>query len=383
VAYVDPGNFAANLTAGARYGYSLGWVIVAASLMAMLVQYLAAKLGVATGRDMAELCREHLPAAAAYGLWAQAELMAMATDMAEFVGAAIGLNLLFGMPLLAAAGGTAVVSFAVLALGQREHRRFELVTTALLGLVGLGFCYDLIAAGPSLTSVASGLVPSLPGSEGFTLVAAIVGATIMPHAVYVHSALAKQHATTGDSPAQARALRSQRLDVATALGGAGLVNLAMVLVAAALSSRSGSAGPGTIEAAHAGLAHLVGGGAALAFAVALLASGFSSSSVGTYAGQVIMQGFTKWRVPLPVRRGVTMLPAVLVIGAGLPPTTALVASQVALSFGIPFVLLPLLALTSRPNIMGCLVNHRLTTAAAGIVAAVVITVNACLLCTAF
>jgi manganese transport protein len=379
VAYVDPGNFATNITAGARYGYSLAWVIMVANLMAMLVQYLSAKVGVATGKDLPELCREHLPRPVAYGLWAQAEFIAMATDMAEFVGAAIGLNLLFGVRLPAAALMTASVSFAVLALGQRGYRRFELMIGGLLGLVSLGFCYDLATVGTDPGQAASGLVPGLAGSGSLLLVAAIMGATIMPHAVYLHSALTKSRVPRRDDSERRGLLRIQRLDVMTALGGAGLVNLAMVFVAASLFSRAGRTGPGTIEAAHADLGRLVGGGAALAFAVALLASGFSSSSVGTYAGQVVMQGFTARRIPLFVRRGLTMLPALLVLGLGLPPTDSLVISQVVLSFGIPFALLPLVALTRRADIMGPLVNCWLTTAAAGTVAAVIITVNMYLL----
>ncbi|HEX6453431.1 MAG TPA: Nramp family divalent metal transporter [Trebonia sp.] len=383
VAYIDPGNFATNITAGARYGYSLAWVIVAANLMAMLVQYLSAKVGVATGKDLPELCREHLTRPVAYGLWAQAELIAMATDVAEFVGAAIGLNLLLGVPLSAAALITAIVSFAVLALGQRGYRRFELMISGLLGLVSLGFCYDLAAVGTDSRQAVSGLVPGLAGSGSLLLVAAIIGATVMPHAVYLHSALTKSRVPCRDDSERRELLRIQRLDVVTALGGAGLVNLAMVFVAASLFSRAGRTGQGTIEAAHADLARLAGGGAALAFAVALLASGISSSSVGTYAGQVVMQGFTTRRIPLFVRRGFTMLPALLVLGLGLPPTSSLVISQVVLSFGIPFALLPLVALTRRADIMGPLVNRRFTTAAAGTVAAVIITVNVYLLYATF
>ncbi len=378
VAYIDPGNFATNITAGARYGYSLAWVIVAANLMAMLVQYLSAKVGAATGKDLSELCREHLVRPVAYGLWAQAELIAMATDMAEFIGAAIGLNLLFGVPLPAAAPITAIVAFAILALDQRGRRRFELTIAGLLGLVSLGFCYDLATVGADPRQAASGLAPHLAGNDILLLTAAIIGATVMPHAIYLHSALTKAR-TSGHRDAERRELlRAQRLDVITALGGAGLVNLVMVFVAASLFSRTGT-GPGTIEAAHADLSRIAGGGAALAFAVALFASGISSSSVGTYAGQVVMQGFTARRIPLFARRGLTMLPAFLVLTLGLPPTSSLLISQVVLSFGIPFALLPLVALTRRADIMGTLVNRRLTTAAAGTVAAVIITVNMYLL----
>jgi manganese transport protein len=383
VAYIDPGNFATNITAGASYGYSLAWVVVAANLMAMLVQYLSAKVGVATGKDLAELCREHLPRPVAYGLWVQAELVAMATDMAEFVGAAIGLNLLFGVPLSAAAPITAIIAFAILALEQHGFRSFELVISGILGVVSLGFCYDLAAVRTDPGRAAAGLVPGFAGRGSLLLTAAIIGATVMPHAVYLHSALTKSRLSSRDDAARRKLLRVQRADVVAALGSAGLVNLAMVFVAASLFSRAGMTGPGTIEAAHTGLSRLAGGGAALAFAVALLASGISSSSVGTYAGQVVMQGFTTRRIPLLVRRGLTMLPAFLVLGLGLPPTSSLVFSQVVLSFGIPFTLLPLVALTRRADIMGPLVNHRLTTAAAVTVVAMIITMNVYLLYATF
>jgi manganese transport protein len=380
VAYIDPGNFATNITAGAGYGYSLAWVVVAANLMAMLVQYLSAKVGVATGKDLAELCRAHLPRPVTYGLWAQAELVAMATDMAEFVGAAIGLNLLFGVPLFAAAPITAVIAFAILALQQRGFRSFELVISGILGIVSLGLVYDLAVVPTDPGQAVAGLVPGFAGRGSLLLVAAIIGATVMPHAVYLHSALTKSRLSNPDDAMRRKLLRVQRLDVVAALGGAGLVNLAMVFVAASLFSHTGMAGPGTIGAAHADLSRMAGGGAALAFAVALLASGISSSSVGTYAGQVVMQGFTTRRIPLLARRGLTMVPAFFVLGLGLPATSSLVFSQVVLSFGIPFALVPLVALTRRADIMGPLVNHRLTSAAAVTIVTLIIVMNVYLLC---
>jgi manganese transport protein len=395
VAYVDPGNFATNLTAGARFGYSLAWVIVAANLMAMLVQYLSAKVGVATGKDLPELCRDHLPRAVSRGLWVQAELVAMATDLAEFVGAAIGLNLLFGLPLLAAGLITAVVAFGILALDQRGYRRFELAIAGLLGLVLLGFAYDLVAVGVDPAGIAAGLVPGLGGSgpaasglglggsDVLLLVAAIIGATVMPHVVYLHSALTKSRVSCRDDAERRQVLRFQRVDVVIALGVAGLINLAMLFVAASLFSRTGTTHGGSIQAAHADLARMVGGGAALAFAVALLASGLSSSSVGTYAGQVVMQGFVGRRIPVFLRRGVTMLPALVVLAAGLPPTGSLVISQVVLSFGIPFALVPLVALTRRADIMGPLANHAVTTAAAACIAGLIIVLNGFLLYVTF
>ncbi|MFY9891146.1 MAG: Nramp family divalent metal transporter [Streptosporangiaceae bacterium] len=385
IAYVDPGNFATNFSAGATFGYTLAWVIVIANLMAMLVQYLSAKIGVATGKDLPQLCREQLPRSVSRGLWVQAELVAMATDVAEFVGAAVGLNLLFGAPLLVAGMITAIVAFGILALDQRGYRRFELAIIALLGIVLLGFAYDLIAVHPSGASIAAGLVPRLDGSASLLLAVGIVGATVMPHVVYLHSALTKGRVNCRDEAEKRELVRFQRVDVLIALGAAGLVNLAMLFVAAALFSQAGGSGQaaavagGSIEAAHADLGRMVGGGAALAFAVALLASGLSSSSVGTYAGQVVMQGFIGRTVPLFTRRALTMLPALIVLALGLPPTTCLVISQVVLSFGIPFALVPLVALTRRADIMGTLVNRRLTTCAAAGTAGLIIVMNVYLL----
>jgi manganese transport protein len=380
VAYVDPGNFATNVSAGARFGYRLAWVIAVANLMAMLVQYLSAKVGVATGQDLPELCRAHLPRPVSAGLWVQAELVAMATDLAEFVGAAIGLNLVFGVPLPAAGVITAIVAFAILALDQRGYRRFELAIAALLGLVLLGFAYDLVAVRVSPARIAAGLVPGLDGSSAMLLLTAgIIGATVMPHVIYLHSALTKSRVSCSDDAERRQLLRFQRADVLIALGAAGLINLAMLFVAASLLHRAGAPHGGSIEAAHHELGRLVGGGAALAFAVALLASGLSSSSVGTYAGQVVMQGFIGRRIPLFLRRAVTMAPALIVLGAGLPPTGSLVISQVVLSFGIPFALVPLVLLTRRADIMGALVNRRVTTAAAACVAGLIIVLNGYLL----
>ena len=384
VAYIDPGNFATNFSAGAKFGYALAWVIVVANLMAMLVQYLSAKTGVATGRDLPELCREHLPRAVSAGLWVQAELIAMATDLAEFIGAAIGLNLLFHVRLLPAGLITAVVAFGILALEQRGYRRFELAICGLLGIVFLGFAYDLIAVRIAPGALAAGFVPSVPGGDALLLVAGIIGATVMPHVVYLHSALTKSRVHCSDDTERRELLRFQRLDVVIALGAAGLINLAMLFVAAALFSQAGGvAGADSIRAAHLELGRVVGGGAALAFAVALLASGLSSSSVGTYAGQVVMQGFIGRRIPLFFRRGLTMLPALLVLGLGLPATSSLVISQVVLSFGIPFALVPLVLITRRPDIMGPLVNRPVTTAATSAIAAVIICLNAYLLWVTF
>jgi manganese transport protein len=374
VAYVDPGNFATNFSAGATFGYALGWTVVAANLMAMLVQYLSAKTGVATGRDLPELCRDEFGRAASVGLWAQAELIAMATDLAEFIGAALGLNLLFHVPLFPAGLITAAVAFGILALEQRGYRPFELAIAGLLGIVFLGFVYDLADVGASPRGVAAGLVPGL-ASDRLLLVSGIIGATVMPHVVYLHSALTKSRVSCSDDRERRELLRFQRLDVLVALGAAGLINLAMLFVAASVFHRAGGLNADSIQAAHAGLGRLVGGGAALAFAAALLASGLSSSSVGTYAGQVVMQGFVRRRIPLFARRWLTMLPALVVLALGLPATDSLVISQVVLSFGIPFALVPLVMLTSRRDVMGMHVNRRLTTVLAWSCAALISLLN--------
>jgi manganese transport protein len=383
VAYIDPGNFATNFSAGARYGYALVWVIVLANLMAMLVQYLSAKTGVATGRDLPELCREHFPRPVSLGLWVQAELVAMATDLAEFVGAAVGLNLLFNVPLFPSGLLTAIVAFAILSLEQRGYRRFELAITGLLGIVFFGFAYDLLMVGAEPAHIASGLVPGFAGSDSMLLAAGIIGATVMPHVVYLHSALTKSRVVCRDDGERRELLRFQRLDVLVGLGVAGATNLAMLFIAASLFYRTGNSGVDSIEAAHAGLAELVGGGAALAFAVALLASGLSSSSVGTYAGQVVMQGFIRRRIPLFLRRGLTMLPALVVLGLGLPTTESLVVSQIVLSFGIPFALVPMVLLTRRADIMGPFVNRPITTVAGSTIATAIIALNVYLLYNTF
>jgi manganese transport protein len=379
VAYVDPGNFATNIAGGATYGYRLVWVVVAANLMAMLVQYLSAKIGIAAGRSLPELCRDSFPRFVSRGLWVQAEAIAIATDLAEFVGAAIALNLLFGVPPLAAGLMTAAVAFAILGLERRGYRRFELAVAAMLGIVLLGFAYDLVQVGLDLPGLAAGFVPGFAGSDSVLLAVGIIGATVMPHVVYLHSALTQDRLPADGEQQRRRLLRLQRVDVVLAMGIAGLINLTMLVVAAGLFNSRGETGVDTIEGAHAEIGRLLGGGAALAFAVALLASGLSSSSVGTYAGQVVMQGFVRRRIPLFLRRSITMAPALVVLGLGLDATTTLVLSQVILSFGIPFALVPTILFTSRRDLMGGLVNRRATTAAAWIAAAVIIGLNLFLL----
>jgi manganese transport protein len=379
IAYVDPGNFATNVQGGAKFGYLLLWVVLLANLMAMLIQYLSAKLGIVTDRNLAELCRERFPRPVSWGLWVQAELMAMSTDIAEFVGAALGLNLLFGVPLVTAGVLTGFVAFAILELQTRGYRRFELAISGLLGIIFLGFLYETLRIGPSAHASLGGLVPHLHGSEAALLAVGIIGATVMPHVIYLHSALTNGRIPPQNDRERARILRFERIDVIVALGLAGVVNLAMLAVAAKLFHGTGHTGVTTISQAHAGFADLVGGGAALAFAVALLASGASSSSVGTYAGQIVMQGFINFRIPLVVRRLLTMIPAMVVLAVGINPTTALVVSQVVLSFGIPLALVPLVMLTSSRAVMGIHVNSRTVSAVAWSVAALISAFNVYLL----
>jgi manganese transport protein len=379
VAYIDPGNFATNIAGGAKYGFLLVWVIIAANLMAMLVQYLSAKTGIATGRNLPELCRERFPRPVTWGLWAQAEAIAIATDLAEFVGAAIALNLLFGVPPFVAGLMTAAVAFAILALQTRGYRRFELAIAGFLGIVCLGFVYDLLQVGVDTRGFASGLVPGFAGTDSILLAVGILGATVMPHVVYLHSALTSSRIPARDVSERRELLRFQRVDVAIAMSIAGFINLTMLVVASELFHDSGRTGVDTIEGAHAGIEALIGGGAALAFAVALLASGLSSSSVGTFAGQVVMQGFINFRINLFIRRAITMAPALIVLALGLDPSSTLVISQVVLSFGIPFALVPMILLTRNRAVMGELVNRSYTTVVAGIVAALIIGLNAFLL----
>jgi manganese transport protein len=361
IAYVDPGNFATNIQGGARYGYLLLWVVVVANLIAMLIQYLSAKLGIVTDRSLPQLVRERFPRAVSWGMWVQAEIMAMSTDVAEFLGAALGLNLLFGVPLFVAGLITGGIAFLILGLQSRGFRRFELAITALLGIIFAGFLYETLRIGPSAHQALHGLLPNLGSSGALYLAVGIIGATVMPHAIYLHSALTNGRMPSRNDRERGRVLRFERLDVIIALALAGLVNVAMLAVAAKLFHTPALAGLNSIPQAHAELGRLVGGTAALAFAVALLASGTASSSVGTYAGQVVMSGFINVRIPLVLRRAVTMAPALVVLAAGINPTNALVLSQVVLSFGIPLALIPLVMLTGRREVMGVHVNRPPTT----------------------
>lgn len=383
IAYVDPGNFATNIAGGSQFGYLLLWVILGANLMGMLIQNLSAKVGTATGKNLPELCREHFPRPVTFGLWVQAELIAMATDLAEFIGAAIALNLLFGIPLLPAGLITAVVAFALLGLQARGYRRFELAIGGMLGIVLLGFLVDAMLIDHDAKGIAEGFIPGFEGTDSVLLATGILGATVMPHAIYLHSALMSNRIPARDARDRRVLLRFQRVDILIAMGIAGVVNMAMLVIAASLFHDTGRDDVDTIEGAHAGFEALLGPGAALAFAVALLASGFASSSVGTYSGQVVMQGFIRRTIPMVLRRAITMAPALIVLAAGLDPSRSLVISQVVLSFGIPFALVPLVLLTRRRDVMGELVNRRLTTLVAGAVAALIIVLNVFLLVRTF
>jgi manganese transport protein len=312
----------------------------------------------------------------------QAEIIAMATDLAEFVGAAIALNLLFGIPLFPAGLITAAVAFGLLGLQGRGYRHFEVVIAGMLGVILLGFLYDTLRIGADAGAVAGGFVPSFSGTESVLLATGILGATVMPHVIYLHSALTQNRMPASDDRDRRRQLRWQRVDVLIAMGIAGLINISMLVIAASLFNTRGIPVE-TIEQAHRGFGDLVGHGAALAFALALLASGFASSSVGTYSGQVVMQGFTDRSIPLVLRRLVTMTPALVVLAIGIDPTRALVISQVVLSFGIPFALVPLIVLTRRHEVMGPLVNRAVTTAVATVVAGLIIALNAFLLVDTF
>lgn len=375
IAYVDPGNFATNFSAGSGYGYLLLWVIVAANLVAMLIQGLSAKLGMVTGRNLPELCFDTFPRPVTRLMWVQAELVAIATDLAEVIGGAVALNLLFAIPLFVGGVITGIVAFALLALQGKGHRPFELAIAGLLAVILLGFLFTTLRLDIDGTALVSGLVPRFEGTDSLLLATGILGATVMPHVIYLHSALTTtRHRPRG--PADRRfLLRRQQLDVLVGMGVAGVVNAAMLVIAAALFSGGDVAGTDTLEGVHAGLARVLDQPAAFAFALALLASGLASSSVGTYAGQVVMQGFIRRSIPLVVRRLLTLSPALVVLALGVDPTRALVLSQVVLSFGIPFALVPLVLLTRRRDLMAELVNRRATTVTASVIAAAIIGLN--------
>jgi manganese transport protein len=385
VAYIDPGNFATNIAGGSQFGYTLVWVVVASSLMAMLVQGLSAKLGVATGRNLAEVCRDELPRRVTIGLWLQAEVIAMATDLAEFLGAAIGLHLLLGWPLLPSAVAAAFASFLILGMQRFGFRALEATIVSIVLVIGVCYVIELFYAQPDLGLAAKhAVVPGFAGSsEALLLSVGIIGATVMPHVIWLHSALLQDRIRPTDDRESRRLMRFTWIDVLIAMGIAGLINVSMLVMAASTFYKSGLHHVESLEVAHKTLVPLLGGAASGIFALALLASGLSSSAVGTLSGQVVMQGFIRRRIPLMVRRVVTMLPAFVVIALGLNPSRTLVLSQVILSFGIPFALVPLLIFTRRRSVMGTLVNRSATTAAAGLVAAVIIGLNVYLLLQTF
>jgi manganese transport protein len=380
VAYVDPGNFATNMAGGAKFGYLLLWVIVAANLMAMLIQSMSAKLGIATGQNLPEVCRDRFPRPVTFGLWIQAEAIAMATDLAEFIGAALGLNLLFGIPLFLAGVLTGITAFAILALQARGFRRLEAVIAGLVGVIVLSFATQAFLSKPNVVDVLGGLDPSFSGKESVLLSVGILGATVMPHVIYLHSALTQHRLVGASDEAKRRIFRFELVDVMIAMGLAGVINAAMLITAAAVFHTRGLVDVGDdLTEVYDGLGTHLGSHANILFGIALLASGLSSSSVGTLSGQVVMQGFIRRQIPLFVRRAVTMTPALIVLAIGIDPSRSLVISQVVLSFGIPFALIPLVLFCRDRRLMGVLVNRRTTTAAAVVVAAIIVTLNIFLL----
>lgn len=377
VAYIDPGNFATNIQAGSEFGYMLLWVVVASNLMAMLIQTLSAKLGIATGKNLAELCRLRFPPFVAVAMWILMEIVAMATDLAEFLGAAIGFNLLFGIPLFVGGLLTAVVTFFILGLERFGFRPFEAVIAGMVSAIAACYLIETILDVPDFHSIAvNAVLPRLSGRESVLLAAGILGATVMPHAIFLHSALTQGRITVTDPTRLRRLFGFEVADVTIAMTIAGLVNMAMLVMAAATFHQHGHSDVATIQDAHKMLEPLLGKAASVLFAISLLASGLSSSTVGTGAGQVMMQGFIRKRVPVWLRRLVTLAPSLAVIALGLDPTRTLVISQVLLSFGLPFALVPLLLFTANRKLMGPLVNRALTSAVMAGITAVVLALNA-------
>ncbi len=380
VAYIDPGNFATNIQAGARFGYTLLWVVLFSNLIAILVQVLSAKLGIATGRNLAELCRDRFPAPVVLAMWAIMEIVAMATDLAEFLGAAIGFFLLFHIPLLWSGILTGVVTFLILGIERYGFRPIEAVIVALIGVVAASYLVEILIGKHDWPAIAyCAVVPRFAGGESVMLGAGILGATVMPHVIFLHSALTQGRIIVDDPEKRRRLFRFEVADVAIAMTIAGAVNAAMLVMAASTFFSKGLYGIGTIEEAYRTLTPLLGHAAGAVFAVSLLAAGLSSATVGTMSGQIIMQGFLKRRIPVWLRRFVTMLPSLVVIALGLDPTRTLVISQVILSFGLPFAVVPLVLFTSDRKLMGPLVNRRATTILASIVAVAIVVLNIYLL----
>lgn len=380
VAYIDPGNFATNVQGGSEFGLMLLWVILAANLMAMLLQTLSAKLGIATGKNLAEHCRERLPRWLVVVMWIVAEIAAMATDLAEFLGATLGFSLLFGIPLWLGVILTAIATLIILSLERFGFRPLEAVITALVGVIAVSYVIEMVLVRPPLGQVlVHSVVPQLAGTESVLLAVGIIGATVMPHVIFLHSSLTQSRIVVKEPRKLQRLLRFEIADVGIAMGLAGIINMAMLIMAAQTFHVHGMTNIATIEDAHKTLVPLLGAAASWVFAISLLASGLSSSSVGTMAGQVIMQGFIHRQIPAWIRRLVTMVPSVLVIVLGIDPTRALVLSQVVLSFALPFPVIPLIFFTRRKDLMGVLVNKPVTTIAGGLAAAVILGLNVYLL----
>jgi manganese transport protein len=380
VAYVDPGNFATNIQGGAEFGYLLVWVIVASNLMAMLIQSLSAKLGIATGKNLAEVCRERFPRPVVYGMWILAEGVAMATDLAEFLGAALGLYLLFGIPLFPAALVTAVATFLLLGLQRHGFRPLEAVITIMVAVLAVCYLIEPLLSSPNWGAIGRGAVtPRFSGTESILLSVGILGATVMPPVIFLPSALTQDRIAPRDPRQLKRLFRFELIDIVIAMGIAGMINAAMLVMAASTFWEKGLTHIASIEEAHRTLEPLLGSAASTIFGISLLASGLSSSTVGTMAGQVIMQGFIHRHIPIWLRRGLTMIPALIVAAIGLDPTRTLVISQVVLSFGIPVALIPLVMFTAQRGLMGTLVNHRVTTIAASAVATIIVSLNMFLL----
>ncbi|MDG0027434.1 Nramp family divalent metal transporter [Trinickia sp. Y13] len=383
IAYVDPGNFATNLQAGAKYGYSLLWVVLAANVVAMLFQALSAKLGIVTNRNLAEISRAHFPVPIVYAMWGVSEIAAMATDLAEFLGGALGLSLLLHVPLIAGMAITGIVTYAILAAEKRGFRPLELIIGALIGTVALSYVIELMLVDVNWSEAAHGaFVPHLQGGGALSLAAGIFGATVMPHAIYLHSGLTQHRAPARNDAARRKLLRFSNREVIVALSLAGLVNMAMVIMASS-AFHAGHADVAEIETAYRSLTPLLGAGAAAVFLVSLLASGISSSVVGTMAGQMVMQGFVGLHIPVGLRRLLTMAPAFVVAALGVQATDALLYSQVVLSFALPAPMIALVIVTSRRDIMGEFVNSTKVTTAAIAATVVILALNVVLLLQTF
>ncbi len=376
IAYVDPGNFATNIQGGSAFGYTLLWVILASNIIAMILQTLSAKLGIATGCNLAEHCRNNFSKPAIYSMWILMEIVAMATDLAEFLGAAIGFNLLFGFPLIIGGILTGICTFLILGLERYGFRPLEIAITLMLTVIAGSYLLETILDRPEFKTILyHSFVPQFSGTESILLAAGILGATVMPHAIFLHSALTQQRIIVKDPGKLRKLFHYEILDVSIAMGIASLVNMAMLIMAASTFYQRGYTHIATIEEAHITLQPLLGKAASWIFAISLLASGLSSSTVGTSAGQVMMQGFLHRKVPVWLRRLITIIPSLFVIAIGLDPTRTLVISQVILSFGLPFAIIPLIIFTRKKSIMGILVNKKFTTFIASIIAVLIILLN--------